>query len=62
MLRWNASNLILATDPAGNQKPDKAKALEKIDGISALLNAIALAVQAPVAQRSVYQDRGLLFL
>ena len=61
VLRWNASNLILATDPAGNQKPDKAKALEKIDGISALVNAIALAVQAPVAQGSVYQDRGLLF-
>lgn len=62
VLRWNASNLILATDPAGNQKPDKAKALEKIDGISALVNAIALAVQAPVAPRSVYEDRGLLFL
>jgi phage terminase large subunit-like protein len=29
VLRWNASNLILATDPAGNQKSDKGQGIGK---------------------------------
>ena len=35
-------------DPAGNQKPDKAKSTEKIDGVSAFVMAIGIAGQNPV--------------
>jgi phage terminase large subunit-like protein len=41
---WNANNVCLYTDPTGAVKPDKAKSAEKIDGISALVNAVALAI------------------
>jgi phage terminase large subunit-like protein len=47
VLRWNASNLACAEDPAGNLKPDKAHSTEKIDGISALCNAIGMALRSP---------------
>lgn len=41
VMRWMIRNLILKTDPAGNVKPDKEKSQNKIDGVSALVNAIA---------------------
>lgn len=47
VLRWNASNLSCATDPAGNLKPDKEHSNERIDGISALCNALGMAVRSP---------------
>ena len=40
MARWMFSNVILASDMNGNVKPDKGKSADKIDGISALVNAI----------------------
>jgi phage terminase large subunit-like protein len=40
VLRWMASNVVAAMDPAGNIKPDKARSREKIDGIVALIMAI----------------------
>jgi len=45
-LRWMASNVMVLTDPAGNIKPDKAKSTEKIDGIVALIVALARAMVA----------------
>jgi phage terminase large subunit-like protein len=36
---WMTDNLTVAMDPAGNVKPDKSKAAEKIDGWSAAVNA-----------------------
>jgi phage terminase large subunit-like protein len=48
VLRWMASNVMVATDPAGNIKPDKSKCIEKIDGIAALIDALARAITAPV--------------
>lgn len=41
--QWNANNVCVYTDPTGMIKPDKAKSNEKIDGIAALVNALALA-------------------
>lgn len=38
--RWCAENLVCQKDPAGNLKPDKQRSPEKIDGISAGVNAI----------------------
>lgn len=43
VLRWMMSNLVVKTDPAGNVKPDKAKATEKIDGAVALIMALGRA-------------------
>lgn len=40
---WNANNVCVYTDPTGMIKPDKAKSGEKIDGIAALVNGLALA-------------------
>ena len=41
--QWNANNVCVYTDPTGMIKPDKAKSTEKIDGVAALVNALALA-------------------
>jgi phage terminase large subunit-like protein len=46
ILRWNASNLSVKQDPAGNLKPDKERSSEKIDGIVALCNALGVAMKA----------------
>ncbi len=40
---FNANNVCVYTDPTGMIKPDKAKSNEKIDGIAALVNGLALA-------------------
>lgn len=49
--RWNAQNAVVAIDAAGNIKPDKAKAQDKIDGIVAAVmglgGAMASADAAP---------------
>jgi len=46
--RWNCSNLAAATDPAGNIKPDKEKSTERIDGMAALVDAMARAMTRDV--------------
>ena len=61
VLSWMASNLIWAMDPAGNKKPDKSKATEKIDGMVALMMALYRAMLA-VDVDSVYEGRGILVL
>ena len=43
ILLWNANNVCLYTDTTGMIKPDKAKSSEKIDGIVATINALAMA-------------------
>lgn len=40
---WNANNLCVYQDPTGLIKPDKAKSTEKIDGMVALVNGLAIA-------------------
>jgi phage terminase large subunit-like protein len=47
VLRWHASNAVSRKDAAGNIKLDKEKSRKKIDGLSALVNAIAGAIIAP---------------
>jgi phage terminase large subunit-like protein len=62
VLRWMASNLVVETDAAGNQKPSKARSTEKIDGMVALIMAQGLitAGAGEVPQPSVYEKRGVL--
>lgn len=46
VLRWNAANVAVASDPAGNIKPDKEHSTERIDGIAALVDAMSLSMVA----------------
>lgn len=51
VLNWMADNLVVSQDPAGNLKPDKSKAREKIDGLVALIMCISMANTTPVLAR-----------
>jgi len=57
VLRWNADNLVVRLDPAGNVKPDKEKSTEKIDGVVAMIMGLdrALRAQTPT---SIYDTDG----
>jgi phage terminase large subunit-like protein len=58
---WHAGNVILAeNEQHGGTKPEKLSPNEKIDGISATLNAWHRMLAAP--PESVYLKRGLLLL
>lgn len=65
VLRWNFQNCTIARDPAGNEKFDKSRSAEKIDGAVAAAMGIARAVSGENGP-SVYdgEDRagGLLIL
>ena len=43
VLRWMASNAVAVEDAAGNIKLSKSKGRQKIDGMAALVNALAAA-------------------
>ena len=62
VLRWNIDNLVVETDAAGNIKPSKRKATEKIDGVVALIMSLSRATINGAAQSSVYDERGLIFI
>jgi len=63
VLRWNADNLVVNQDPAGNLKPDKAKSTQKIDGIVALIMAIDRATRHEGDEESsIYEERGIISL
>ena len=59
VLAWCAANVVVRQDPAGNIKPDKGQSTERIDGIVAVVTALARALKAPNGT-SVYESRGLL--
>lgn len=48
--RWMVDNLAVAMDPSGNVKPDKANSGEKIDGVSAAVNALKECMDAEAAE------------
>lgn len=48
--RWMLDNLAVAMDPAGNVKPDKASAADKIDGIAAAAMALKECIDAELAE------------
>jgi phage terminase large subunit-like protein len=41
VLAWMMGNTLLTRDTSGNVKPDKGKSEKKIDGVSAMINALA---------------------
>lgn len=59
VLRWNFDNIVVMQDEAGNIKPDKKRATEKIDGAVALIMALDRAI-VHEDHESVYDKRGML--
>jgi phage terminase large subunit-like protein len=63
VLRWMISNSVVLTDPAGNWKISKGKRAKKVDGVAALINAVAAAIASGGdIEPSVYETRGPIFL
>lgn len=54
LMRWQAGNCVIETDPAGNRKPTKAKSLDRIDGIVSAIMACGLAERDDGPQ--IYKD------
>ncbi|WP_256251158.1 terminase TerL endonuclease subunit [Mycobacterium malmoense] len=54
LLRWEIDNFAVAMDPAGNVKPDKANAGDKIDGVVALIMGLARAIANQPEQVEVW--------
>lgn len=55
VLRWMADNVRVYADGNGNVKPDKARSMDKIDGISALTIAMAMAMTSDPTFVSAYE-------
>lgn len=62
VLQWNIGNVVTDKDPAGNIKPNKAKSREKIDGVAALINALARYLVREKPKESIYEKRGVRFI
>lgn len=58
---WMISNVVAFVDAKDNVYPRKEKPENKIDGVVALLMALARATQPREDSRSVYEDRGVVF-
>lgn len=62
VLSWMAANAVIRMDPAENIKPDKVKSRERIDGVIALIMALARAVALGGPKKSIYGERGFRVL
>lgn len=60
VLRWMASNVAIASDPAGNIKPAKDRSSERIDGIVAAIMAYGRATAGAAQAESVYETAGFV--
>ena len=60
VLRWMFGNLAVKKDENDNIRPVKDKSTERIDGIVALLNALACAIVHVVPKKSKYETEELL--
>ncbi|MGQ4486884.1 terminase large subunit [Streptomyces sp. SAS_281] len=56
VMTWMVDNLAVQMDAAGNVKPDKANSADKIDGISALCDAMSEVLARPAKRTSAYED------
>ena len=60
-LTWQANNITISEDPAGNIKPNKAKGKRRIDGVVAGIMAIGRGLLTG-EDISPYKDRGIIVL
>jgi len=61
-LAWCVCNAIAQRDENANVRLSKRKSKRRIDGASALVNALAVATAVPAEESSVYEERGLMYL
>jgi phage terminase large subunit-like protein len=61
VLRWNFDNIVVQQDEAGNIKPDKKRATEKIDGAVAAIMALDRAIKNE-SHESIYDKTGMLVI
>lgn len=54
-VRWQADNFTVAMDAAGNVKPDKGSAPDKIDAIAATVNSMSLVLALEPKKVSIYE-------
>jgi phage terminase large subunit-like protein len=62
LLTWAVSNVVPDIDAAGNSKPNKERARERIDPVVAAIMAIGATTLDVSSGPSVYERRGLLVL
>lgn len=60
VLTWAVDNLVVTQDPAGNIKPAKDKATERIDPAVALIIALSAMLQDREDPVSPYESRGVI--
>jgi len=60
ILKWQAGNVVVKPDPAGNRKPMKDKSFDRIDGIVAAIMACSLAGKDE--RCDTYNGDGILWL
>lgn len=58
VLTWNAGNAITVSDPAGNRKVDKQKAIGRIDGVVAAIMATGISGAGSVNSGTSIYDEG----
>lgn len=58
VLAWNVGNVQVKIDENENIRPIKGKGIERIDGLVALINAMARAI-VHQDEKSVYEERGM---
>jgi phage terminase large subunit-like protein len=62
ILRRHASNAVARGDAAANIKLDKEKSLRKIDGMAALVAAVAGSTSNPREPASAYESEDPIFI
>ena len=59
VLDWCAGNVVLEYDAAGNIKPSKKDPVKRIDGVAALVNALARLIIDDLPTVSIYETQGI---
>ncbi|WP_082445380.1 terminase large subunit [Sphingomonas sp. Leaf28] len=60
ILKWQAGNVVVKPDPAGNRKPMKDKSFDRIDGIVAAIMACSLAGKDESPE--IYRGDGIMWI
>lgn len=59
---WQAGNAVITEDSAGNIKPAKDRAVDRIDGVVAEIMGIGMVLARPANPPSVYERDGLVVI
>ncbi|ETD31249.1 terminase large subunit [Williamsia sp. D3] len=62
LVRWTVDNFAVVLDDAGNVKPSKKDAADKIDPVVSLIMGLARAIEAAPDVESAYEDNDLMIV